>query len=144
MLPTGTRLNKLQRPWSPGYKVVRQDGDDFYIVARLELDGALGSQVRVPARRILLQQSDRKGDGIEVDLKPDHYIVESVVGHKRADDGSYSFIVKWKNFGPDDNTGAVLADLLRNNRPILQKYCDANKINFKDVTKRPQPRKTRG
>jgi len=127
--------DKISYSWRPGYVVTAKAADpDFYLVARLESDGTHGEPVLMSARRLTSQvggSTDREErERRPIDVKPDHYVVESLVGHALEDDGQYYFRARFQGHGPEDDDWVHLPDLLRNCRELLRAYCTAQDIDY--------------
>jgi len=129
-----TRPTKLHSYFRPGYVVVREDGTDYYLVAKRQPGGKLGTPQRVPVSRLRPFDASRTPDGgasLGYDLKPDHLVVESIATHYLDDAGKYYFYPKYAGLelSPDDPP-AVLGDLTRNCKSTLVEYLKRHGIPF--------------
>jgi hypothetical protein len=131
-------FDKVSYSWRPGYVVTAKAADpDFYLVSRLESDGTRGDPVLMSARRLASQvggsTDQEERERRPIDVKPDHYVVESLVGHALDDDGQYYFRARFQGHGPEDDDWVHLPDLWRNCRELLQDYCTSQDIDFSAV-----------
>ena len=123
------RGHKGASSWHPGYivKTVDPKDPDFYIISKRELTGEIVGEERVPVARLRPFNAERIADfGMTLDLKPDHGVVESIVGHSRNAAGDFSFRVKWAGkTGEHAVSTAGLQSLMRNCKETLLTYCQA-------------------
>jgi len=116
------RANRMYFSYSPGYVITGKPSADFYTVAKTEANGSLSKEEKVPVARLRPVDVSRTPDlGISFDLKPEHLVLESIVGHKKSSSGRYTFIVKWK--GIDEPSRAELKSLMKNCEATLRAYC---------------------
>ena len=87
-----TRPAKHFSHWVPGYTVIDSPSADFYYIGKRELDGSIVGFETVPVKRLRLYDARRSPDfGLFMDVKPDHGVVEDVVGHHRNAAGDLAF-----------------------------------------------------
>ena len=127
--------DKVSYSWRPGYIVTAKATDpDFYLVSRLESDGTRGDPVVMSARRLTSQvggsTDQEERERRPIDVKPDHYVVEALVGHALDEDSQYYFRARFQGHGPEDDDWVHLPDLWRNCRELLQNYCTSQGIDF--------------
>ena len=125
-----TRPAKHYSHWIPGYTVIDSPSADFYYIGKRELDGTIVGFETVPVKRLRLYDARRSPDfGLFMDVKPDHGVVEKVVGHHRNAAGDLAFTVKWAGrAGAAATSTAELQTLMRNCQGMLRSYCKAKSI----------------
>ena len=116
-------------------EIVRVKSISAALSARLskskrELDGTIVGFETVPVKRLRLYDARRSPDfGLFMDVKPDHGVVEKVVGHHRNAAGDLAFTVKWAGRAGEAATStAELQTLMRNCQGMLRSYCKAKSI----------------
>jgi hypothetical protein len=123
-LPTGQSvyvkndglLTKLEPRFRGPYTVVEQTATGNY-----KLKDATGETVKFSVPRHKIKKMEK------LDNNSESYEVEKILDHKEEPDGSFKFLVKWKNFDESENSWVKDSDF--NSKKLINKYWEEKDKN---------------
>ncbi|KAJ1957241.1 hypothetical protein GGI12_005080, partial [Dipsacomyces acuminosporus] len=110
MLKRATKGPKLEPINDGPYKVVNITKGGTFILQ--DLEGKLLPN-NYPANRLITLSTT-------VEPEDDVYEVEAIIDHKDEEDGSFSYLVRWKGFGPDHDTWEPQSNFIQTD--VIRKY----------------------
>lgn len=87
----------------------------------------------LPARRLAPYNASRESELVSLDLRPAHYVVESIDRYETDPQGTPTIFVRLR--GETGTSPAVIADLFRNCRTMLTAFCKTHRLSMSALRK---------